>query len=125
MKNWFIVIVFILLIGFSIFQTIYLNDVLGELLDISAQAQAEYVAGELTDSLKTSRVLLDRWNHHKHVLSALIDHSELDEIHIEIMNLLGDMSAGNSAQVPATFARLNYALGHIQQIDSFGLGNIF
>lgn len=125
MKNWFIAIVFILLIGFAAFQTVYLNHIIDELVQISAQAQAEYVAGDQDKSLATSKELLNQWNTHKEMLSALVDHSELHNIHTEMMNLLGDMSANNSTQIPATFARLNYSLEHIKQMDMLSLGNIF
>ena len=125
MKNWFIAIVFILLIGFAAFQSIYLSHVTEDLLAVSQQAQAAYYSDQSEKAMDTSQSLLLLWEQYKPALTRLIDHGELDDIQIELLNLLSDMSAGNDQQIPATFARLDYSIAHIGQIDAFGLGNIF
>lgn len=124
-KRIFIFIIAAALIGAAIWQNWYIDGAVDDLSALASSAEAAYHNGDLEGALANATALYGEWEKRQKTLGNMIAHEEIDNIHENIRNLIGDLTAGNDAQIPANFLRIAYYLEHLYTSDALSFSNIF
>jgi len=113
-----------LLLGGAVLQNLYLENTIGQLLELTDEVEAHFVRNDQPKIAASMDRLHEAWEQAEPVLASLIDHDELDDIHIELSGLEQSLDSWHTDDVPAILARLKYNLNHIIETDRISLTNI-
>ena len=115
----------LLLIGSALLQNRYINRCCTTLM--RAVDELEAAANNDDDAALglAAQRLFDTWNDNRSVLAGIAEHSEVEQIHEEIVDVLFYVYSGGGEELFLGVARLRHAVSHLWQMDNFNLRNIF
>ncbi len=124
LKKILIFLILAVLIGGALFQNVYLDHTFSNLSALTADVKANYESGNMEETRSSMNTLYSTWEKTQPTLATLLEHEEIDNIHLEMSGLNVLIDTDNKKEIPSSIAKLQYLLNHIPETDSVSLSNI-
>lgn len=125
MFNKILIVVLIAILCLAcVFQGNYLSHSSGVLLETLALIKEAYYANDFSAALAYYDVFIEKWDSHEQLFSSLLEHAEVDLLHVEIKSIGAWLRTRDTVNLPASFAKLEYYLSHLPSQDSLSMENI-
>jgi hypothetical protein len=125
LRNIFLLLICLLLIGGCIFQACYLKSASQSLRTLLSQAKQYYDAHASTQALDICNRLYTEWERRSPLLASLLPHQQLDDIYLELLHLQSLLQGGDAIEILYSFQQLDYLFSHLTKADALSFGNIF
>lgn len=125
LRNIFLLLICLLLIGGCIFQAWYLKRTSQSLRTLLTQTRQYYKETDSVQMLNAYSHLYADWENRAFLLSLLLPHQQLDDIYLELFHLQVLLQGEDDIETLYSFQQLDYLFSHLTKADALSLGNIF
>lgn len=123
-KKIAILLVFLLLIGFSIFYNWYIESNLNRLLDQIEPIEQMIQQEDYEQVLKTSTDAYQSWQQMEPYMNSLIDHNDMESFNDYLISLISSAKSHNFLDTQTNYQLLNSSLEHLIRLNQISLENI-
>ena len=115
------VVLLILSIGFTVFNTIFLQK---QLIELTESVTALDISESNPNVLKEAKDLQDDFENSEHFISLSVNHEDLTNIESAFTDLIGELSVGQYKNARVAKNRLVDALSHLRRLSGCNLDAI-
>ena len=124
-KNWIVLLIFLLLIGFSLWHTLYLDDSSGSLSDLASHLNQAAIDEDEQSAKDYSDQLLSAWLDIRPIWGAIIETQDIDPINTAVLAAYSNAQLGDMGELRVQTDLLLDELAFIEQMSDITVENIF
>lgn len=126
MKNvLFSAVLFISILGFSIFSIAHVNKVCNSMLSINSKIENAVKSSSWKEAEKNLNTFSKEWYNHSNTLSVYVHHAETDDISMEVERLSQAIKYKDAKDSMESAHTLEFLINHIRDLEKINIQNIF
>ena len=125
LKRICIGLILVLFIVLPLVVSSHLERTFEDCLDLLSSAEHHYKQQDYGAALEKARELKDYLDEHAVLFGSLLEHDEIDKIHVAVEELTANLQAKNDTLIPERLARTRYLFEHVTDMMEVRLENIF
>lgn len=126
MKNvLFSAVLFIGVLGFSIFSIVHVNKVCNSMLALNSKIENSIKSSSWKEAEKNLNTFSKEWYTHSNTLSVYVHHAETDDISMEVEKLSQAVKYKDAKDSMESAHTLEFLINHIRNLEKINIQNIF
>ena len=120
-----VVLGFFIILGIGVSEQIYLDSLVGDIIDDISRAEEQSFLGNLEESSEVLQKAIKKWDNAENVLGIIIDHGEIQKISYALTEIDSKLKKEwDSDNVSANFALVKEYIKNIKEGNEFTTNNV-